>query len=318
MAYQHDKYTVAKLEKHTQEFISRLANQVSTHNEDDPVPTMVDGLPLSTACAEMVKAVREFMPDIKIGLGGSGGDYDTYAKGLASVFVYREGDVYGMGRIGFRDVAINGYKHHYFVYSRKISNQKCHPSRWQYYTKSSEDMGKALKQVKKFLIPYSPTEIASRTAEDFAETLARRRRNAHSDMRQAWRVIVNDNETQLLEEIKHLIKVGHQFLKPQFAERVAAYLSSEGAYTQEVDCRLDAYFMNVGEDTTEIVEYENMVDGDGYSNIRTAPKTTNTVATQDIPFDLQMKIASLQVAEPMHYIEGLGMRVGDRTFWVQR
>lgn len=318
MAYQHDKYTVAKIEKHTQEFISRLASQVSTRNEDDPVPVMVDGLPLSTACAEMVKAVREFMPDIKIGLGGSGGDYDTYAKGLASVFVYREGDVYGMGRIGFRDVAINGYKHHYFVYSRKISNQKVHPSRWQYHTKSSEDMGKALKQVKKFLIPYSPTEVAGRTAEDFAETLARQRRVAHSHMRTMLREMVNENEDDLMNEIKHLIKIGHTFLKPKFAERVAAYLSSEGAYKQESDRRLNAYFMSIGETMTEIVEYENMVNGDGYNNTNTTPKATSMVATQDIPFDLQMKIASLQVAEPMHYIEGLGMRVGDRTFWVQR
>ena len=318
MAYEHAKYTVARIEHHTQQFIARLANQISTHNEGDPVPTIVDGLPLTTACAQMVKAVREFMPDVKIGLGGSGGDYDTYAKGLASVFVYREGDVYGMGRIGFRDVAVTGYKHHFFVYSRKISNTKVNPGRWQYFTKSSENMGTALKQAKKYLIPYSPTEVAGRTAEDFAETLARQRRVAHSSMRQALREMVNEYEEDLLNEIKHLIKVGHTFLKPKFAERVAAYLSSEGAYTQEAERRLDAYFMNVGEITTEIVEYENMVDGDGYSNIRATPKATNTLATQDIPFDLQMKIASLQVAEPMHYIEDLGMRVGERTFWVQR
>jgi len=318
MAYEHAKYTVARIEHHTQQFIARMAGEVRTYNEGDPVPTIVDGLPLTLKCAQMVKAVREFMPDVKIGLGGSGGDYSNYENGLASVFVYREGDVYGMGRIGFRDVAVTGYKHHFFVYSRKISNTKVNPGRWQYFTKSSEDMGKALKHAKKFLIPYSPTEVAGKTADDFAETLARQRRVAHSNMRSMWRDMINDNEVDLLAEIKHLIKAGHQFLKPKFAERVAAYLTSEGAYTQEAERRLDAYFMNIGETTTEIVEYENMVQGDGYSNINTTPKSTSVVATQDIPFDLQMKIASLQVAEPMHYIEDLGMRVGDRTFWVQR
>ena len=318
MAYDHSKYTVRNVEKCTAEYLNRASNTVETVNPDDPKPVIVDNIPLTPQCAAMVAAVREAMPNLKIGLGGSGGDYDTYHKGMNSVIVYREGDVQALGRIGFRDVAISGYKHHYFVFSRKITNQKCNPGRWQYNTKSSEDMGKALKFAKQYLIPYAPQELANISIDDFTRVFERERRESYSRTRMNFRDMVMGDEELLIEEIKRLVATGYQFLKPQFAEKVAAYLSAEGAYKQNTERRLDAYFMDIGPETTTIVEYEDMVDINGQTAMLTKPKDTKVVKTEDIPFDLQLKISSLQVAEPLHYVEDLGMRVGDRTFWVQR
>ena len=318
MAYEHNKYMVRKIEAATQEFITRNANSVHTLNADAPTPVIVDNIPLTPKCAAMVAAVREAMPNLKIGLQGSNGDYDQYDHGMRSVMVYREGDTYALGRVGFRDVAINGYKHHYFVYSRKIINQKCNPGRWQYNTKSSEDMGKALKFAKQFLIPYAPQELANISIDDFTRTFERERRYLHSTMRGKFRDMLHEDEDALIEEIKHLVNTGYKFLKPQFAEKVVTYLSADGAYKQNTERRLDAYFMDIGSETTTIVEYEDMVDINGHTAMLPKPKDTKVVKTEDIPFDLQLKISSLQVAEPLHYVEDLGMRVGDRTFWVQR
>lgn len=315
MAYEHNKYLVSKIDAYTQKFINDRANINPDYETNFPI-VMVDGLPLNPQCADLLTNLRLTMPNLKIGIS-RGGDVD-YHNRVQSVCVYRENDTYAIGRIGFRDVAVSSTKMHYFVYSRKISNSKLYPSRWQYYVKSSEKMESVLKQAKKYLIPYAPEETANITVDEFTGDVRRERATRHSGMRNTFRDMVLGDEAMVIAEVKRMVQDGYKFLNPKFAEKVAAYLAAEGAYAQEAEKRLDAYFMNVGSESTEVVQYENMVTSDSMYGDSPKPKETVVIKTDDIPYDLQLKIASLQVAEPMHYIEGLGMRVGDRTFWVQR
>lgn len=316
MAYEHDKYMVSKIEAYTQKFEEDRANVVVTMNADDPQPVMVDGLPLTEKCAEFVTELRKAMPDLKIGIH-KGGDINS-DRHIMSVAVYRKNDTYALGRIGFRDVGVSAYKHHYFVYSRKIINQKIYPNRWQYHIKSSEKLPSVIKAAKQYLIPYAPLDLAGISVDEFTRTVRRDRSAAHSSMRTTFREMVLGDEALFIAEIKRLVRDGYKFLNPKFADKVATYLSAEGSYAQEVEKRMDAYFMNIGDETTEVVEYENMVREDTMYCDTPMHKDTKVIKTEDIPFDLQLKISSLQVATPMHYVEGLGMRVGDRTFWVQR
>lgn len=314
MGYDHSKYTVANYTKQSEKIKTEWANNTNTHNEDDPVPVMVDGLPLEPKCAAVLREVQRAIPNLKF-LAANDKDINGFVRTVA---LYREGDAYVLGRVGYRDVAVNGYKERYFVHSRKIINQKIYGNRWQHHAKSSEKLESVVKYARQFLIPYSPTELSDISVDEFTQKTRRERSDIHSAMRQKFRTMLLDNEELIVNELKHLVTKGYTFLKPEFAERVAAYLSAEGAYTQQKEQRLNAYFMNIGDTTTEIVEYEDMVTSDNMYDRNTKPKSTTTVPTADIPFDLQMKIASLQVAEPMHYVDGLGMRVGDRSFWVQR
>ena len=317
--YDHNKMLVARVEKYTAKFLNDRANTISTRNEqtERDFPTVfVDNLPMTPQCAAFVNQVRVAMPNLKLGLY-QGGDVDHHGR-INSVAVYREGDTYALGRVGFRDVAVSSTKWHYFVYSRKISNSKIYGSRWQHYIKSSEKPESTLKQAKKYLVPYSPLELAGISIDEFTKDVRSERSSKHSGMRSMFRDLVMGDEKLLIAEVKKLVQDGYKFLNPKFADKVATYLSAEGAYTQEAEKRLDAYFMNIGNEDTEVVEYENMVREDTMHCDTPTPKETKVIKTEDIPFDLQLKISSLQVAEPMHYIEGLGMRVGDRTFWVQR
>ena len=317
--YDHNKMAVSRIEKYTAKYLNDHANAIRTLTEQSDLnfpAVVVDNLPMTPQCAAFVNQLRGAMPNLKVGLYQLG-DVDHHAR-VNGVAVYREDDTYAIGRIGFRDVAVSSTKMHYFVYSRKISNSKLYPSRWQYYIKSSEKMESVLKQAKKYLIPYTPVELADISIDEFTKDVRKERSDKHSSMRSKFRSMVIDDETLVINEFKRLVESGYQFLNPKFAEKVANYLAAEGAYVQEAEKRLDAYFMNVGSESTEVVQYENMVTSDSMYCDTPKPKETVVIKTDDIPYDLQLKIASLQVAEPMHYIEGLGMRVGDRTFWVQR
>lgn len=317
--YDHNKMAVSRVEKFTAKYLNDLDNSARTMSEQaerDFPRIIVDNLPLTPQCAAFVNQLRVAMPNLKIGVS-QGGDVDHHSR-VHSVAVYREDDTYCMGRVGFRDVGVSSTKNHYFVYSRKIANAKIYGSRWQHYIKSSEKVENVLKQAKKYLIPYTPTELAGISVDEFTKDVRSERANKRSSMRSMFRNMVMDDEALLVDEFKRLVQSGYQFLNPKFAEKVAKYLSAEGAYAQEVEKRLDAYFMNIGSENTEVVQYENMVTSDSMYSDSPKPSQTIVIKTDDIPYDLRLKIASLQVAEPMHYIEGLGMRVGDRTFWVQR
>ena len=108
-----------------------------------------------------------------------------------------------------------------------------------------------------------------------------------------------------------MVRSGYKFVNHKITQRIEAYINATEVKKEADNKQLNAYFMSIGPETTEIVEYENMGD-------TSKPKGYQAIKTQDIPFDLQLKLASLQVATPMNYVENLGMRVGDRTFWVQR
>ena len=317
--YDHNKMAVSRIEKFTVKYLNDRANTIRTTSEEQErnYPTiMVDNLPMTPQCAAFVNQLRGAMPNLKVGLC-QGGDVDHHAR-VNSVAVYREDDTYALGRVGFRDVGVSSTKNHYFVYSRKIINQKIYPSRWQYHIKSSEKPENVLKQAKKYLIPYTPVELADISIDEFTRDVRKERSDKHSGMRGMFRDMILGDEAMVIAEVKRMVQDGYKFLNPKFAEKVANYLTAEGAYIQEAEKRLDAYFMNIGSESTEVVQYENMVTSDSMYCDTPKPKETVVIKTDDIPYDLQLKIASLQVAEPMHYIEGLGMRVGDRTFWVQR
>ena len=317
--YDHNKMAVSRIEKYTAKYLNDHANAIRTLTEQSDLnfpAVVVDNLPMTPQCAAFVNQLRGAMPNLKVGLC-QGGDVDHHAR-VNGVAVYREDDTYAVGRVGLRDVGVSSIKNHSFVFSRKIINQKIYPNRWQYHIKSSEKMESVLKQAKKYLIPYTPVELADISIDEFTRDVRKERSDKHSGMRGMFRDMVLGDETLVISEFKRLVESGYQFLNPKFAEKVANYLSAEGAYKQEAEKRLDAYFMNIGSESTEVVQYENMVTSDSMYGDSPKPKETVVIKTEDIPYDLQLKIASLQVAEPMHYIEGLGMRVGDRTFWVQR
>ena len=155
-------------------------------------------------------------------------------------------------------------------------------------------------------------EIAGHTIDDFTKTVRYERNNAGAKMGQAWRDIVQGSEGEELKaELISMVREGYKFVNHKITARIEAYINAIEAKKEADNKQLNAYFVHISPETTEIVEYENMGDS-------SKPKGYNKINTQDLPFDLQLKIASLQVATSMNYIEDLGMRVGDRTFWVQR
>ena len=306
MSFKHEHYTIEHVLEYT-EFAKKT--QLEKIDEADKVKgVLVDGLWLCKECANIVGELRKKHKDLKI---GANRDTRHWAGLLADVVVYREGEPYAYGRIGHGDVGIGTTDYKYYILSRKLRKARGGWGRWQNYIKASNDMKNVLKLVKAAFVPYAPAEIANMSVDDFTISIRRDRNIANNLANSAWRQVASELGDELRDELVAMVNEGYQFKNHKITERIAAYIQADANKKEIYSKRLDAYFMIVGGDKTTVIEYEGLEKD-------TKAKAYNEIKTEDIPFDLQLKIASLQVATPMNYVEDLGMRVGDTTFWVQR
>lgn len=308
MSFKHENYTIENVLEYTEKAKKEQANKIDEYMRADGSAVEVDGLWLCKECANIVGELRKKHPDLKIGVNR---ETRHWAGRLADVVVYREGEPYALGRIGHGDVGIGTTDYKYYILSRKLRKARGGWGRWQNYVKASVEMKNVLKQVKTAFVPYAPAEIAYMSVDEFTKSIRRERSVADGMTNGAWRQVTSTLGDELRDELCAMVAEGYQFKNHKITGSILAYIDAKKAKAEVDAKRLDAYFLIVGDAKTTVIEYEGLEKD-------TKAKAYNEVNTQDIPFDLQLKIASLQVATPMNYVEELGMRVGDRTFWVQR
>lgn len=308
MTFKHENYTMAHVLEYTERAKKEQDKKIDEYMKADGSAVEVDGLWLCKECANIVGELRKKMPDLKI---GANKETRHWAGRLADVVVYREGEPYALGRIGHGDVGIGTTDYKYYVLSRKLRKSRGGWGRWQNYVKASVEMKNVLRYAKEGLVPYTPAEVANMSVDEFTKSIRRERSVADGMTNGAWRQVASTLGDELRDELCAMVSEGYRFKNHKITEGIANYIATKAAKTEVDAKRLDAYFMIVGGDKTTVIEYEGLEKD-------TKAKAYNEVNTQDIPFDLQLKIASLQVATPMNYVENLGMRVSDTTFWVQR
>ena len=308
MSFKHEHYEMAHVAEYTKRAKQQQDKKIDEYMKADGSAVEVDGLWLCKECANIVGELRKKMPDLKI---GANKETRHWAGRLADVVVYREGEPYALGRIGHGDVGIGTTDYKYYVLSRKLRKARGGWGRWQNYVKASVEMKNVLRYVREGFVPYAPAEIANMSVDEFTKNIRRERAVADGMTTTAWRTVASALGDELRDELCAMVADGYKFKNHKITEGIANYVAMKATKAEVDSKRLDAYFMILNPEKSTIIEYEGLEKN-------TKAKAYNEVNTTDIPFDLQLKIASLQVATPMNYIEDLGMRVGDMTFWVQR
>ena len=310
MSFKHEHYTIEHVIDYTAKAKQTQAEKLTDEKKIDTQAVEIDGLWLTKECAEIVTAMRSKIGwfDVKIGVNR---DTRNWNGLLSDVVVYRPNEPYAYGRIGHGDVGISAYDYKYYIWSRKLRKARGGWGRWQNYAKASIAINNVLKLLSTAFVPYSPLELSGMSIDEFTRTVRVERNLAQNMQNQSWRELVNDGADELRDELTAMVKAGYQFSNHKITERISKFIAMQENRKEVDNKRLDAYFVILTPNTTTMIQYDNMGDS-------SKPTNTTHINTHDIPFDLQMKMASLQVAQPMHYVEDLGMRVGDQTFWVQR
>ena len=238
-------------------------------------------------------------------------------RAYSDVTVYIEGADYAVGVIGFgrtygvKEVTVGVH----MVQSRKIANAKFKDNREQYHMMFASDPKKALRTALSKLVPYSPKEMADISLHDFKSHVNKVRNDIHSEIGGLIGPLMDYNT--MMTEMRSLIAQNTMFVTERFQRAAAGFIAAEAASSAVRNKPIHGYYVYVrmvgDEQWVDIVE---ATDAQRYHNVNGCPVTS--VPVSDVPEDIQGKVAVLSMAAIGQYMQGVGVRTTEKSFWLER
>jgi hypothetical protein len=297
---------------------------------DEGWKVFFQGIPVSQEFNDYLEGIAKVMPKLKFApyeiayanktvFDESGTYQTTKSFRLAkSILLYMDEYPFELGRASYGDHSVNtSGEETYAVYSRRISNAKYAQHRDQHHMIMASDMSKAIKNIRKYVVPYTARELARALYDPFFTGVGRALQKAQSDVGEAIKT-VKYNDRALITEIQHLMKMGVQFSTPEFAELAKTLPSLTEQLVTEKNRKPDGMFVafkQIGEETYADI----CVASDVRSSYQ--PKFTEdiqTVKVSDLPQEIAGNIAVLNILQNDAYVDGVGAKIDDTHFWLER
>jgi len=222
-----------------------------------------------------------------------------------------------MMKVGYADYSTKGNGDSKFmVYARMIKNEKFRDDSDQYHMATAENIERAIKNVKKYMRPYSPVECATMSFEAVRSKFSSVVQGVSSELYQARSNVLES--VHVRNELFHMLDVGYEFLAEDFREKIVQWREK---YNEDQVARgraLHAYYVNVRIHREEMVcDVIEVLDANKRSRLD-AHMPVATYKMEDLPEGIAGNLAALSMVDDGHYVDGVGMRVDSATFWVQR
>jgi len=284
--------------------------------------TPAQSISVPSELLEFMRVMSKKNPTFKYGVSDHcrkstqrNGDF-TYKE----VWVYRDTDAYAMGRIGFCTPNPSGNSDGvevYTVYSRAIHNDRFNNDRWGHYAVTTGNLDKAVKNASTYLRVYKPAECAEATKTKFADHYKQAiyaSATAHNDINRRIRW---DYSFLFADELTRAVKNGHVIMDSALSEVIAELVLVKNEVEKQYARKLQAYHVRVYEERGEqmasvlnVIEIEGSKDGVAGEH--------RSMRVNDLPEDIAGKIAVLSMVDSAHYVDGVGLRAPDGTYWVAR
>ena len=316
MSYDHTR--VDDIEKKTKALLTRLAENVVTVNDGDPPMHMVDGIPVVREVAQFCAEIRKVNRHVKFGVCRK--IKHSWGNGfnkMQELYAYMDGHTYATMKVGYGDYSVKGGgDNKYMVYARMIKNEKFREDSDQYHMATAEGIDRAIKNVKKYMRPYSPVECATMSFEAVRSKFSLILSSASTEVVSARHKVFES--AHLRNELFHMLDIGYEFLAEDFKNIIVDWRE---AYREDQVTRgraLHAYYVNVRIHREEMVcDVIEVLDANKRSRLD-AHMPVVTYKMEDLPEGVAGNLAALSMVDDGHYVDGVGMRVDSATFWVQR
>ena len=236
---------------------------------------------------------------------------------MQELYAYMDGHTYATMKIGYTDYSTKGNgDHKYMVYARMIKNEKFREDSDQYHMATAEGIERAIKNVKKYMRPYSPIECASMSFDSVRNKFSSVVQGVSSELYHARSHVLESGHIR--NELFHMLDVGYEFLSEEFRDKIATWREKYNEDQVSRGRALHVYYVNVRIHREEMVcDVIEVLD----ANKRLRMDTTAPVMTykmDELPEDIAGNLAALSMVDDDHYVDGVGLRVDSSTFWVQR
>ena len=316
MSFNHTR--VDDIEKKTKALLTQLAESVETVNADDPPIVTVDGVPVKPELATYCAEIRKLNRHVKFGIGRRMKyDHRGNKNVFEELYAYMDGHTYALMKIGFADYSLReDDTSKYMVCARMIRNEKFNPSRDQYYMATADSMVRALKNINKYMRPYSPIECAEMSFDDVRSRFASVVQGVTTDMYQARDGVIES--AHMRNELFHMLDVGYEFLSEEFRDKIVAWRQTYRENQEAKGRALHTYYVHVRIHREEMVcDVIEVLDANKRSRLD-ATSHVKTYLMSELPDSIAGNLAALSMVDDKHYVDGVGLRVDSTTFWVQK
>ena len=224
---------------------------------------------------------------------------------------------YDIGRVSYKD---NGVKNTedktYGVYSRKITNEKYNDHRDQYHMVIAGDRIKAVKNACKYITPYTSRELAHAAYRDVQSKLYAAYAETQSSLKDIA-LTVSGNHNEILEELRHLKSLGVTF-RTELFRTAADKIEDAWNVAHEEERRVtDCAFVRFKEVGTDVYAEVQMADDVRRNNHMRMNGVPISYLMNDLPEHLAHKIAALNILDDKQYVNKIGQKIDDKSFWVE-
>jgi len=323
MAYDH--ITVERINKDTADYIKRFSTRVDVLSDEAQElfiksTKVIDGMHISKKLGTFCDAILKANRHVKFGVAKSvKGEFihGTNCQAVAELWVYMPEHEYATMRVGYADYAVKGHTESKFgVYSRLLQNNKFDFQRDQYYMVTSDDIERIMKTVKKVMRPYAPHETANVVFEPYQGKVHNNVWSVTSVAREAKDATLGLND--LRNELFALYDLGYEFASETLKDKVGKWKKAVTEMAEAENKKRNAYFVSVILRGDELLCNVMTIN-----DVRTIHKINEASMSQvfkmdDLPEDIAEKVATLGMVDKGHYVEDVGMKVSNTTFWIDR
>lgn len=283
-------------------------------------PHWFDGVPITHVdLVEYMEKLTKALPHIKFHPRTE----TTYCN---SFYAVMDNMPFALGKVGYGDISINknqGNKP--FVQSRKIQNEKFAQHRVQYHVVSPSSIDKAVKEARKYLVPYTNSELIfymyGKVRDEAVKHIDSSSAKAMDLCRKyatGWGV-----KADWMEEMRYLKSLmtnnGFKFATGYFSD---AMRDIDDAYAEWMEVRRYAPAMTFVR--IEEGEYPRVHVVKGTDNMRDAMSfhiqfaAETSYSLDELPEDLEGKIAVLSILNNEQYAVKVGYKYDNNIFWIER
>lgn len=312
---------VDKLEREHQAALKFRMDHIDTTDEDmrqrlARVSSDLEGLPATRRLVEFCTEVRKIARGVKFAATRNG--KSTWLEGhqlVSEVWVYYPDDEFAFARIGYADYSVSGTDSKYGVYSRHIDNQKFGDDREQRHMAMSDDLVRAVRNFKKYLRRYSLDETVGMRLGDFQSKLNSLSWGAANDFQTARSGVVD--HPSFYDEMRSLIDRGHQFVNPAFGLSIVDMVNKMKTAREKADTVHHVYYVSARDQgDAQVFDVLLLLDTAKNGKQRQSHHSLSPAEVEALDAELPQKLAALSMLEDGGFVEGLGMRISAKTYWV--
>jgi hypothetical protein len=316
--------------RHWQNEVSSIAEYAAVNEPIAPevTPYLVGGFPVVKELYEFMQALQAKNGALRFGVSRNltsswvASGHTHLGTLFLQLLVYREGDVYAMGRIGYHNPNLEGRRSStddsaYIVYSRDIENTKYRTHNAAYRTRASKRLNTAVTLALKHLKTCTPVEIANESKLDYSLKATSRVHDLKSKLGNVKYELSRDSHglvSMVLGELVAAKDKGYSFDSPKVKEYIDKYAEALDKYTAEGMRAVSSYnvrlYERVGVVMADVLLFPDVSNS--------TPPTLQTIPVADMPEDIAGKLAVLDMLSKDEYVEGVGVNVGKGVYWVDR